>query len=435
MATRVWLGTAANITQRDTITAAGTWATGDTATVTINGNDLTVTVGSDVATTDIAQIISAAINATDRDDSIVNDETRNIGGQEIPEFTEVTASYSGSVVTVEADAAGVPFTMTVSENTAGTGTITRASAAAATGAYHFDNADNWSGTTVPVSSDTIIFQNNDVDCLYEISQTSLASILLQIDASYTGSIGLPSWNANGYAEYRDRHLAMNFSAAERSVVIGDGSGGGSSRINIDADSSDPKIVIVSTGAASASSLGAVDIIGGGAAMDISVRAGYVSFAADSRDSVAIDDLETDGSPRIIVGQTTTTLDGISMTGGTITLTNTPSSMTIGTVDMAAGTLTVNGKGACTTLNINGGTVNWNSNGTITTVNIGGTGTLDLSADQRSKAITNIERYSDASRVIDPNKAVTSLVIDNNNVGDTSNLTLGNDFKITRSATT
>ena len=78
---------------------------------------------------------------------------------------------------------------------------------------------------------------------------------------------------------------------------------------------------------------------------------------------------------------------------------------------------------------------WKSTGTLTSAQVGGAGVLDFSQDADAKTITNpIERYSNNSRILDPNKVVTNLRIDNNEVSDTTNLELGTDFRITRGDT-
>lgn len=75
-------------------------------TLTINGNDLVVTVGvSDLTDALVATAVSEAINSTDALDGTVaigtTDATSNVGGQSIPEFTEFEATVSGVVVTID----------------------------------------------------------------------------------------------------------------------------------------------------------------------------------------------------------------------------------------------------------------------------------------------------------------------------------------------
>ena len=49
---------------------------------------------------------------------------------------------------------------------AGGDTFTVATAVTPTGPHHWDNANNWDTGSIPANSDDIVFENNDVDCLY-----------------------------------------------------------------------------------------------------------------------------------------------------------------------------------------------------------------------------------------------------------------------------
>src|SRR4051812_9645855 len=117
MATPRWIGAALDVAQVDSITVALTWAANDTLTVTINGRDLVLTVGATTTTASIAQALLEMING----DTITGNATRSETGDNVPEFAGLTATlFSASVVYVTADTEGVPFTMTVTESTAGT---------------------------------------------------------------------------------------------------------------------------------------------------------------------------------------------------------------------------------------------------------------------------------------------------------------------------
>ncbi len=110
-----WTGNAQDVKQVSTIAVTGTWATGDTATLTINKKSLIVTIGAAVTTADVAAAIDAAVDATSATAGLVGTESRNVGGQEIPEFAELDASASSSTLTLASATAGVPFTLTRSD--------------------------------------------------------------------------------------------------------------------------------------------------------------------------------------------------------------------------------------------------------------------------------------------------------------------------------
>lgn len=438
MANKLWTGNAVNIYQEDTLTIGGTWVQGDSQTLTINGNNLVITVGSSTATASVAAAISAAINAVDRTSSLDGDESINIGGQQIPEFTEIEASVASSVVTVTGSTAGVPVTMTAASPSSTSGTATLVSSVSCTGQHFRDNPDNWSGDAVPVTGDKIIFQQNSVSCLYNLDQDGGATnMTLQIDASYTGSIGLKTRNDLGYDEYRVQHFKLNTGDSERSLVIGEGPGTGSSRIRLNVQSAaSTNALIASTGTREVNQKAAVDFIGGTASLTI--RRGSLSMAADSTNTATITQLEigyenqADSDAEVYIGDNAN-VTTIVKTGGYLEFINASNGVT--TLTNYGGETRFNGTAALTTLNLNGGKMVYNSTGALGTASLRGNGWLDFSQDNRAKTVTNpVERYTNESRITDPAKVVSSLVIDNNGITDTSNLTLGTDFRITRAAT-
>jgi hypothetical protein len=439
MSTVIWTGGAAPITQRDMITISGTWVAGETVNVAIGGNGLTLTVGASTATASVAEALAAAINATSHDSGLIGSETRTVGGQQIPAMREVTAASSGSVVTVTANGAGVPFTLTVTPSTSSGGAAATTSAVA-TGPNFFDNALNFADGVVPASGDTLVFQHSNVDCLYNLDASNTTNISLIVDATYIGRIGLKRYNDGGYQEYRQRHLALRFASAERSIVIGQGNGSGSSRLNIDVSTSEPKALVVMTSAPEARAQGAVDFKGGGSSFEVSIRRGYVSIAGDRGDSATVGQLDVSfvtnvgQDANVFVGGQAV-ISGITKNGGKLTMMNVPSTSSISTVTHVSGEAEFGGAEAVSVMNLQGGNVFWSSVGTLGTVQLSGSGVLDFSRDLRTKTVSNpIDRYSNTSRVVDPNKVVTNLRIDNNFIGDMSGLDLGSDFRITRAAT-
>ena len=157
MATRNWLGDALAVANVQTLTMTGTWANGDTITLTINGKAIVITVGDDVTTTEVALLVKEVFNGTTLTDATASsDNTGNL----VPEFNEIAATSAVAVVTLTHDTKGEPFTISQSSVTAGTGAITGPTeVTAATGPNHFDDADNWSGSAVPVSTDDVVLDH------------------------------------------------------------------------------------------------------------------------------------------------------------------------------------------------------------------------------------------------------------------------------------
>lgn len=125
MSTVIHKGDAVALAQVTTLTVAGNWLQNETITLTINGKDLVLTVGTLTTTAQIATSLKQAWEGeTLTDTSAATSPTiTQGGGTAIPEHSEITASVSSSVVTLTADAPGVPFTVTASDNSTGTNEV------------------------------------------------------------------------------------------------------------------------------------------------------------------------------------------------------------------------------------------------------------------------------------------------------------------------
>ncbi len=382
MPNKIWKGDAQAVAEVQTITAGGTWANGDTATMTMGGKNVVVTFGNGVpTTTQVAAALSAAFNGT----AITGyGETRSTTGDLIPEFNEITASAAAAVCTLTNDTKGVPFTITATETSA-SGTLVVATATAGTGPKFWNNADNWAEDNVPIAGDDVIFRNSANDCVYGIDQNGLVLASLTIDQSFTGNIGLPRWNATGgYNEYRETHLKIQPTI----LTIGGGEGGGSGRIKIDTGTaSAATVVIENTGAAAESGLEAVLLTGAHASNSLTVRRGSVGVSVlpgqtGTQPTVRIGSIANQtGDARVRIGSGVT-LTTVTMAGGVVELNS-----AVTTITQTAGDLT-HKAGAVTTIHIRGGTYRDRSTGTITTLNIASGGVYTRETETAGKTITN-----------------------------------------------
>lgn len=439
MATRYWQPTALATYEKKTITVANTWATSDTGTITINGNDLTVTVGAATTTADVAAALVAAFNGS----AAVGTETRNTTGNLIPEFNEITATLSGSTVILTHDTAGVPFTATVSENTAGTGTLAIADTITAQGPNYWNSADNWSGATVPVDGDTVVISSGSVDILYGLNQTSVSLATLRIEQGYTGKIGLPHRNANGYNEYRTTYLTLGDvgDAQAMTVYVGSGEGAGSGRIKIDNGDAQTTLVVYNTGNPVETGVPSLLFKGTHASNAATVNKGSVGFAVLGDETAASTAVLTtlsvgyttnpagDSTVRCGLGCALTTVD---QSGGKLEINSAAT-----TITKTGGDLTLAGNGVTvTTLNERGGTTYVTGTTTITTANLSNAGVLDYSRDMRSKTIANaVNIYGNQAKFIDPYKVTGSVVLDLEQGGALANHNLGQHVKLTRGTPT
>ncbi len=93
-----WIANAPGVPQVTKFTITGVWVADDDSTITVNGKPNTVTYGAvSTSTSDVAAAIAAALNSNDTSTTtldLISDETKNIGGQQITEFRDFTATAS-----------------------------------------------------------------------------------------------------------------------------------------------------------------------------------------------------------------------------------------------------------------------------------------------------------------------------------------------------
>ncbi len=408
-----WTGNALDRKQINTITVANTWAAGDTATMTINGKDLIVTVGATgTSTANVAIAIKEAWDAFTRlDGTGTTDATSNAGGQEFGEFAEVAASVSGSVVTLIANKGGRPFTLTVTEATVGTGTATGANTVAATGKNYWSDTDNWDTGSVPVNDDTVVFRDTNISCRYGLPNNSL-EVTLQVWMSFTGEIGLPSINADNpvqpYYEYRQRYVRLDDAGGGTNIAhrFGLGKDGtGPTLINLKHSTLKCSPIVYDTGPPFVSRVGtkALNICCTSVLSTITIFGGSVDISSqDGGTSAFVTVIQNGGDSRAV--------NAIYTSGATVTL--------------SAGTMLIGGTGAISALDVRGGTmraenqtgtvagvsarlggaIDWASAGTMTSCVMYNGGGIDF-RNCPGCTITTLALYKN-SKFIDPFAAVT-----------------------------
>lgn len=415
MATNRFRGDAPAVAQVSTLTPGGTIEATDLFIMTINGKSLSVAAGGTTVAAATAAIVTAWNAST------------------IPEFAEITASDSTTHVTLTADTAGVPFTVTVSTTEANgdpadAQTFATATTTTSGGPSHWDDAKNWTLGAVPANTDDVVIENSDVDLLYGLDQNGVTLTSLTINKSFTGDLGLPRINASGstsYAEYREQYLKINATT----ITIGRGDGSGSGRLKINTQAAQTTITVQDTASAAESDLTAVIWKGTHASNAVTVNGGSFGASMFGGETATIATLRRSGSATVVctsgVSLTTVTTDG---DGGSMTINSAAT-----TVTQKAGTLNVYGSGAYTTLNVEGGTCNYQSTGAVTTLNATNDALVDYSGDSRSRTVTNANVYGNAT-INDPNKTVTwsnGINLQQRGIGGTINL--GTHLKITPAA--
>lgn len=359
MAKLNYIGAAQAVSQIETITLGGTWSPNETAKITINGKFVEFAgVGSPTPATMAAGLQALAEASND------------------PEFSEIAWSVDAAVVTATS-LAGVPVTITVSEDSA-SGTIGTSTTQAASGPNHWSNAANWSTGSVPTTNDEV-FVESDVSILYGLPSGLTLDKLVQT----AGRIGLPPINPRGYPEYRPTYLTitcpiLNVTARPR-------------RTRIDLASSAAVVTV------DASSTAPVELLLNNATSEVNVLRGRVLIADDPSEVSSV------GTVR--VGDGATAVLGPGLTLVTLTSAGTvEASCSATTVNVEKGQASLKGSGTVGTLNVLTGTCNHGSVGTITTANIG-PGTLDCRSDIRPKTITNLTLNRNGI-IRDPYRVVT-----------------------------
>ena len=241
-------------------------------------------------------------------------------------------------------------------------------------------AANWSGSTVPVTGDTVYFENCDVDCLYGIDQSAVTLAAMRVEKTYTGEIGLPNQNANGYREYRTKDLAIGITDG---WFVG---GGGRYRINT--GSIQTTLRIDGTGSSNELDLPAMLWRGTNANNVVSINKGSLGIAlfAGETATVAtlttgqIDSQDSDVDLELSSGVSLTTFNcnggEIEMDCGCTTLTQTGGSIT-------------HTSGNITTLTVLSGNFYPRGSSTYTTTVIGAGGLIDNTANTQSPTFTTI----------------------------------------------
>jgi hypothetical protein len=422
MANRRWLGKAKAVRQVDTITIANTWATSDTCTITIDGIDLVVTIGANTTTAQVATTLSQAINGSTVTDTTatVSPTIADSGGQGLNQFDELIATVSGSVVTVTGGQTGYsdkPFTMSVVEVTAGSGTSVEATATAATGPHHINNADNWSSDTLPVDDDVVIFDEGAIDAVFNLGALLIQPSQFIKTRNYTGKIGLAQTNedttSKPYPEYRAKYWLWSSDVGTAVTTIdleGGEVGVGSKLVRINAAdcvviwnqygsgtrliTGQPTCLFLGTSTTNVFNIPQGDL-------GISFFEGEAAHIATLR----VGDGETGNATVICGGGVDITNAAIEQNGGTLSIDSTTSSGTI--VVSGTGVLTVYGTTAHASIDLRpSSTCKYNSSGTITTLKVQAGATWDRSGDIRTVTVTNVVNLFDGGSIKDPHSVVT-----------------------------
>lgn len=420
MATVVFRGDAQATAQVDTITIGGTWANGETATVTINGKTVTHTaVTGSLTVNEIAAALRTALNASD-----------------IGEFSEITFGGTDPDITCTADTPGAPFTMSVSKVST-SGTISKASTTANSGPSVLQD-DNVTGGSLPGTGDTWTLEDSAVSILYDLDQLPAGTIdATYIEASYTGSIGNPRFNPNGYHEYRPRELEIETSVLE----IGRGDGDGSPRMLINLGSVACDVRVYKTDASSDDGYHALRIRGTNAANTMEVNgSATVDIAPEAGQVATFATLYCNGACTVRISNGVTVGTLVAAGNAQVEIESAAALAAITEIRCEGqATVVLLGDNAVTAINVfDSATLDDRGEGTVTTLTKGPDAnytTANSSVNAGARTITNTVLAAGGGTFNDGQKKVTftnPIDLGAAGISDLPNLNLGDNINLQRS---
>lgn len=424
-----WIGGRPVVEYSNTITIGGTWVAGETLSVTIDGVALVLTIGTAVATTDVATALQAAWEGT----SLGTGYSASPYGTESARHYELVATVSGSVVTVTERAfnsvtEGKQFPSISVSETSTSGTITLGGGNTPTGPHKWSDAANWLDGVVPVNTDTI-----DITGPYDIrdgldQSAVLATATIRIPASFINSLGLPrmrditlaSGEVESFAEYRRTSLLTN-SGGAITVYVGDGDGEGSPMVKIDFGGNACSVYVYETGDPTIETEPAVFLsnANSGSLYQFGGTVGIDFYPEDTASIITTAYVSTragiESEPELIAGHTagSTLITSGFVKGGTATI-NCALAATYAWVCADGGTLNMRGAvDAAALLKAYGGLINLDSTGgTLGTLNIadgspGVHGSVIIAGGLGALTITNCNMYSaGTSLTVEGRRSVT-----------------------------
>lgn len=342
---QVWQGTIASTTNTHTFILTVTDDKGATFAVQ--------TVADGVLTaTQLAAALCAAWNASTS-----------------PLLTGITAANNSSaVVTLTADTAGVPFSVAES----GTGTWSgTGNTTANQGINDYETARNWQLDAIPIATNDVIFGVGQVGAVYGLNQSAIALGDFRIEKGCKSLIGRFEQGLAHYLRIDPDLLRVEYSGQ---------------RCLLDIGSAAISPYIWSDGSPELTGRYVV-YIKGSAIATLEIGKGSVAVAAFQEDTATVATVRigyettraSDANVLLGPGLTLTTLD---MAGG---IAKALCAFTTGNI-LEGATLTTEGTGAITTLNVYG-TAYPNSSGTIGTLNA--YGVVDFTKDRRARTVTSL----------------------------------------------
>ena len=325
------------MSQIDQVTIGGTWAAGDTATITVGLKAVTYEALAGGTPDDVAGGLAAALSAATE-----------------PEFRDAEWSVAGAVVT-SVSTAGVPVAIAVSKVSAA-GTVALANTQGATGPYHWSEPNNWGGA-VPAAGDSVTI---DAPVRYDLP----AGLALQSLHVRGGALGLAKQSIAGYMEYRTRIAQLDCTE----VAVGQ-----ADLVAIDLGTAAAKMTV--TGGPRTE----VELLVDSVSAELAVLSGRASVAPDPGQASWLLSAVVGTEGVLWLGDGTTI--GTVQSAGTCVI-----ACDLSTIEVEAGAASLEGSAAVATLaDVRGGRLIPKSSGSINDLAVG-PGDVDFSQDVRAKTV-------------------------------------------------
>jgi hypothetical protein len=189
------------------------------------------------------------------------------------------------------------------------------------GTWHWKDRLNWQDEEgeyrVPETGDVVYLEIGDqTRCpLYDLDQSDVTLAGLYVYGTFTANaaIGLPRYNQNGYWEYRQCELAINFEDGAP-IVIGNRGGGGSPLIKLHTlDGDNLSMSVYATAAPKTGEQGAIQWRSAGAGHTLLLLNGFVGASPYAEQTMAVSVTQHGGTFLCGPG---TTIKGLHKTSGT-----------------------------------------------------------------------------------------------------------------------
>lgn len=233
---------------------------------------------------------------------------------------------------------------------------------------------NWSTGAIPVTGDDVTFDRTSDDITLNLDQSAVLLASLNITNSFQGTIGNEPDATNEFLKI-----------GATTLTIGDGTGNGSSRLNLELGTDVTTINIInasSTGTDFPKAPLRINANNSSNVIQVNGENSTVSFLDNADDTGALGNIDIINGTDIQIGSGAT-YSSLTMIEGTVT-----SFETSGVVKMSAGTMRLEGTGAITSIIQTGGELIWNSTGTVLLYD-GIGGTLETTDSALARIITTL----------------------------------------------